>query len=142
MWDIYVLLDWSILHQTHFSNMDLGETGGLFITSESLYNIMDSKYENIAVMKINPIYANAFKGGNSGILRYDVEGQRRTAAYYKMKSRPWIIALAMMDYEIYQQNIKLIIASIIIGIISIVVLAIFVSLFISSITKPLEIVVE
>lgn len=139
---IYVLLDWSILHQTHFSNMDLGETGGLFITSESLYNIMDSKYENIAVMKINPIYANAFKGGNSGILRYDVEGQRRTAAYYKMKSRPWIIALAMMDYEIYQQNIKLIIASIIIGIISIVVLAIFVSLFISSITKPLEIVVE
>ena len=139
---IYIFLDWYMLHQTHFSNMDLGETGGLFITSDKLYNIMDSKYENIGAMRINPIYENAFKGANSGILQYDVNGDRRTAAYYKMKSRPWIIALAMMDYEIYQQNIKLIIASIIIGIISIIVLAIFVNLFISSITKPLEIVVE
>ena len=59
-----------------------------------------------------------------------------------MKSRPWIIALAMMDYEIFAQNTKLIIATIIIGIISIVALAIFVSLFIGTITKPLEIVVE
>ena len=110
---IYVLFDWSILHQTHFSNIDLGTTGGLFITSENLYNIMDSKYENIANMKINPIYKQAFTGGGSGIITYDVNGEQRTAAYYKMKSRPWIIALA-----------------------------IFVSLFIGTITKPLEIVVE
>ncbi|PCG20589.1 methyl-accepting chemotaxis protein [Brachyspira sp. G79] len=139
---IYVLLDWAVLHQTHFSNIDLGKTGGLFITSEDLYNIMDSKYENIAVMQINPIYKQAFSGAGSGIISYDVEGQKRTAAYYKMKSRPWIIALAMMDYEIYEQNAKLIIASIIIGIISIIVVAVFVSIFISTITKPLEIVVE
>ena len=139
---IYVLFDWSILHQTHFSNIDLGTTGGLFITSENLYNIMDSKYENIANMKINPIYKQAFTGGGSGIITYDVNGEQRTAAYYKMKSRPWIIALAMMDYEIFAQNKKLIIATIIIGIISIVALAIFVSLFIGTITKPLEIVVE
>lgn len=139
---IYVLFDWSILHQTHFSNIDLGETGGLFITSEDLYNIMDSKYENIANMKINPIYKQAFGGAGSGIITYDVNGEQRTAAYYKMKSRPWIIALAMMDYEIFAQNTKLIIATIIIGIISIAALAIFVSLFIGTITKPLEIVVE
>ncbi|MEI0517995.1 methyl-accepting chemotaxis protein [Brachyspira murdochii] len=139
---IYVLLDWAVLHQTHFSNIDLGKTGGLFITSEDLYNIMDSKYENIAVMQINPIYRQAFSGAGSGIISYDVEGQKRTAAYYKMKSRPWIIALAMMDYEIYEQNAKLIIASIIIGVISIIVVAAFVSLFIGTITKPLEIVVE
>ncbi|WP_157154537.1 methyl-accepting chemotaxis protein [Brachyspira murdochii] len=139
---IYVLLDWAVLHQTHFSNIDLGKTGGLFITSEDLYNIMDSKYENIAVMQINPIYRQAFSGAGSGIISYDVEGQKRTAAYYKMKSRPWIIALAMMDYEIYEQNAKLIIASIIIGVISIIVVAAFVSIFIGTITKPLEIVVE
>ncbi|OEJ15162.1 chemotaxis protein [Brachyspira hampsonii] len=139
---IYVLLDWYIMHQTHFSNIDLGETGGLFITSENLYNIMDSKYENIANMEINPIYKQAFAGSGSGIITYDVNGDQRTAAYYKMKSRPWIIALAMMDYEIFSQNTKLIIASVIIGIISIVALAIFVSLFIGTITKPLEIVVE
>lgn len=139
---IYVLFDWSILHQTHFSNIDLGETGGLFITSENLYNIMDSKYENIANMKINPIYKQAFTGAGSGIITYDVNGEQRTAAYYKMKSRPWIIALAMMDYEIFAHNQKLIIATIIIGIISIVALAIFVSIFIGTITKPLEIVVE
>ncbi|WP_300755260.1 methyl-accepting chemotaxis protein [uncultured Brachyspira sp.] len=139
---IYVLLDWAVLHQTHFSNIDLGKTGGLFITSEDLYNIMDSKYENIAAMQINPIYKQAFSGAGSGIISYDVNGEQRTAAYYKMKSRPWIIALAMMDYEIYAQNAKLIIASIIIGIISIIVVAVFVSIFISTITKPLEIVVE
>ncbi|EKV58176.1 methyl-accepting chemotaxis protein [Brachyspira hampsonii] len=139
---IYVLLDWYILHQTHFSNIDLGETGGLFITSENLYNIMDSKYENIANMQINPIYKQAFSGASSGIITYDLNGDQRTAAYYKMKSRPWIIALAMMDYEIFSQNRKLIIASVIIGIISIIALAIFVSLFIGTITKPLEIVVE
>ena len=139
---IYVLLDWAVLHQTHFSNIDLGKTGGLFITSQDLYNIMDSKYENIAVMQINPIYKQAFSGAGSGILSYEIEGEKRTAAYYKMKSRPWIIALAMMDYEIYAQNAKLIIASIIIGIISIIIVAVFVSIFISTITKPLEIVVE
>ncbi|ASJ21470.1 chemotaxis protein [Brachyspira hampsonii] len=139
---IYVLLDWAVLHQTHFSNIDLGDTGGLFITSESLYNIMDSKYENIANMEINPIYKQAFAGARNGIITYDVNGDQRTAAYYKMKSRPWIIALAMMDYEIFSQNTKLIIASVIIGIISIAALAIFVSLFIGTITKPLEIVVE
>ena len=139
---IYVLLDWAVLHQTHFSNIDLGKTGGLFITSQDLYNIMDSKYENIAVMQINPIYKQAFSSSGNGIISYDVNGEQRTAAYYKMKSRPWIIALAMMDYEIYAQNAKLIIASIIIGIISIVVVAVFVSIFISTITKPLEIVVE
>ncbi|MEI0603586.1 methyl-accepting chemotaxis protein [Brachyspira alvinipulli] len=140
---IYVLLDWAILHQTHFSNIDLGKTGGLFITSSELYNIMDSLYENIAVMEINPIYKQAFtSGSNAGIITYDVNGQERTAAYYKMKTQPWIIALAMMNYEIYEQNMKLIIASIIIGVISIIVLAVFVSLFIGTITKPLEIVVE
>ena len=139
---IYVLLDWAVLHQTHFSNIDLGKTGGLFITSQDLYNIMDSKYENIAVMQINPIYKQAFSSSGNGIISYDVNGEQRTAAYYKMKSRPWIIALAMMDYEIYAQNAKLIIASIIIGIISIIILAVFVSIFISTITKPLEIVVE
>ena len=140
---IYVMLDWAILHQTHFSNIDLGKTGGLFITSENLYNIMDSLYENIAVMKINPIYKQAFtSGNNAGILNYDVNGQERTAAYYKMKTQPWIIALAMMNYEIYEQNTKLMIASIIIGVISIIVLAVFVNLFIGTITKPLEIVVE
>ena len=139
---IYVLLDWAVLHQTHFSNIDLGKTGGLFITSQDLYNIMDSKYENIAVMQINPIYKQAFSGAGSGILSYEIKGEQRTAAYYKMKSRPWIIALAMMDYEIYAQNAKLIIASIIIGIISIIIVAVFVSIFISTITKPLEIVVE
>ena len=140
---IYVLLDWAVLHQTHFSNIDLGKTGGLFITSESLYNIMDSLYENIAVMQINPIYKQAFSGSaNSGIITYNVNGQKRTAAYYKMKSQPWIIALAMMNNEIYEQNMKLIIASTIIGVISIIILAVFVSIFIGTITKPLEIVVE
>ena len=139
---IYVLLDWAVLHQTHFSNIDLGKTGGLFITSEDLYNIMDSKYENIAAMQINPIYKQAFSSSGNGIISYDVNGEQRTAAYYKMKSRPWIIALAMMDYEIYAQNAKLIIATIIIGIISIIIVAVFVSIFISTITKPLEIVVE
>ena len=139
---IYVLLDWATLHQTHFSNIDLGKTGGLFITSENLYNIMDSKYENIANMQINPIYKQAFSGKESGIITYDLDGKNRTAAYYKMKSRPWIIALAMMDYEIFEHNTKLIIASIIIGVISIIAMAIFVSFFIGTITKPLEIVVE
>ena len=140
---IYILLDWAVLHQTHFSNIDLGKTGGLFITSESLYNIMDSLYENIAVMQINPIYKQAFSGSaNSGIITYNVNGQKRTAAYYKMKSQPWIIALAMMNNEIYEQNMKLIIASTIIGVISIIILAVFVSIFIGTITKPLEIVVE
>ena len=139
---IYIFLDWYMLHQTHFSNIDLGKTGGLFVTSDQLYNIMDSLYENIAVMEINPVYKQAFSGSASGIITYDVKGQQRTAAYYKMKSQPWIIALAMMDYEIFEQNNKLMLASIIIGIISIIVLAIFVSLFIRTITRPLEIVVE
>ena len=62
---IYVLLDWAVLHQTHFSNIDLGKTGGLFITSEDLYNIMDSKYENIAAMQINPIYKQAFSSSGN-----------------------------------------------------------------------------
>ena len=140
---IYIFLDWYMLYQTHFSDIDLGKTGGLFITTDKLYNIMDSLYENIAVMKINPVYQEAFKSGNvSGNLTYDVSGQKRTAAYHKLKNQPWIIALAMMNYEIYEQNIKLIIAISIIGIISIVILAILVNLFIRTITKPLEIVVE
>ena len=140
---IYIFLDWYMLHQTHFANIDLGKTGGLFITTDKLYNIMDSLYENIAVMKINPIYEEAFKSGNiSGNLTYNLGGQKRTAAYHKLKNQPWIIALAMMNYEIYEQNMKLIIAISIIGIISIVILAILVNLFIRTITKPLEIVVE
>ncbi|MBW5396197.1 methyl-accepting chemotaxis protein, partial [Brachyspira pilosicoli] len=140
---IYIFLDWYMLHQTHFADIDLGKTGGLFITTDKLYNIMDSLYENIAVMKINPIYEEAFKSGNiSGNLTYNLDGQKRTAAYHKLKNQPWIIALAMMNYEIYEQNMKLIIAISIIGIISIVILAILVNLFIRTITKPLEIVVE
>lgn len=140
---IYIFLDWYMLHQTHFADIDLGKTGGLFITTDKLYNIMDSLYENIAVMKINPVYEEAFKSGNiSGNLTYDVSGQKRTAAYHKLKNQPWIIALAMMNYEIYEQNIKLIIAISIIGIISIIILAVLVNLFIRTITKQLEIVVE
>lgn len=140
---IYIFLDWYMLHQTHFADIDLGKTGGLFITTDKLYNIMDSLYENIAVMKINPVYEEAFKSGNiSGNLTYEINGQKRTAAYHKLKNQPWIIALAMMNYEIYEQNIKLIIAISIIGIISIIILAVLVNLFIRTITKQLEIVVE
>ena len=83
---IYIFLDWYMLHQTHFADIDLGKTGGLFITTDKLYNIMDSLYENIAVMKINPVYEEAFKSGNiSGNLTYNRDGQKRTAAYHKLK---------------------------------------------------------
>ena len=63
-------------------------------------------------------------------------------SYTKMKYVPWITSMTMTSEEIYAENRKAVLSGIILGIITIISIAIFINIFIRSITKPLSIVVH
>ena len=85
-------------------------------------------------------YAEAFKQ-KSGILSYEFEGSKRVASYTTLETMPWVLGVSATESEIYEANVALMRMMVIISLIAIIVISVFISAFIRSITKPLNILV-
>ena len=88
-------------------------------------------------------YKEAFdKKLSKGVVTYTANNHKMMGSYTRMKYVPWITSMTMTSEEIFAENRKAIISGIIFGIITIMSIAVFINIFIRSITKPLSIVVE
>lgn len=136
---LYIILDWSTLNKTHIEKLVIGRTGSMFAVDKNLIIKIHSNLKNINAAAPS-VYTDAFNK-NSGILTYDFDGYKRVASYTTLKSQPWVLGVSMTESEIYEANVALMKMMIIISIIAIVVIALFISAFIRSITAPLNILV-
>ncbi|MEI0516438.1 methyl-accepting chemotaxis protein [Brachyspira murdochii] len=136
---LYIILDWSTLNKTHIEKLVIGRTGSMFAVDKNLIIKIHSNLKNINAAAPS-VYTDAFNK-NSGILTYDFGGYKRVASYTTLKSQPWVLGVSMTESEIYEANVALMKMMIIISIIAIVVIALFISAFIRSITAPLNILV-
>ena len=117
---ILVVIDWKLIHDHYFSDIALGETG-----------------------RILAIDANVFDNNlNQGTLSYVYMDKKRTGSYCRMKSMNWIIAMTMFDSEIYATNRELILISSLVGLIAILLLSIFVTLFIKRIMTHINSIIK
>ena len=136
---LYVILDWSTLNKNHIEPLVIGKTGNMFAIDKNIIIKIHSNLKNInnnAPKK----YAEAFKQ-KSGILSYEFEGSKRVASYTTLETMPWVLGVSATEAEIYEANIALIKMMIAISLIAIIVISVFISAFIRSITKPLNILV-
>ena len=85
------------------------------------------------------VYKEVFdKKLSKGVVEYTANNHKMMGSYTKMKYVPWITSMTMTSEEIFAESRKAILSGIILGIITIVAIAIF----IRSITKPLSLVVD
>ncbi|WP_300758208.1 methyl-accepting chemotaxis protein [uncultured Brachyspira sp.] len=136
---LYIILDWSTLNKTHIEKLVIGKTGNMFAIDKNLIIKIHSDLKNINGAAPTA-YSSAFSK-NSGILSYEFDGAQRVGSYTTLKSQPWVLGVSMTENEIYEANRALMQMMIIISIIAIVVIALFISAFIRSITAPLNILV-
>ena len=89
------------------------------------------------------VYKEVFdKKLSKGVVEYTANNHKMMGSYTKMKYVPWITSMTMTSEEIFAESRKAILSGIILGIITIVAIAIFINIFIRSITKPLSLVVD
>ncbi len=136
---LYVILDWSTLNKNHIEPLVIGKTGNMFAIDKNIIIKIHSNLKNIN-NNAPKEYAEAFKQ-KSGILSYEFEGSKRVASYTTLETMPWVLGVSATEAEIYEANIALIKMMIAISLIAIIVISVFISAFIRSITKPLNILV-
>ncbi|PCG19945.1 methyl-accepting chemotaxis protein [Brachyspira sp. G79] len=136
---LYIILDWSTLNKTHIEKLVIGKTGNMFAIDKNLIIKIHSDLKNINGAAPT-VYRDAFNK-NNGILSYEFDGSKRVGSYTTLKSQPWVLGVSMTEMEIYEANRVLMQMMIIISIIAIVVISLFISAFIRSITAPLNILV-
>ena len=89
------------------------------------------------------VYKEVFdKKLSKGVVEYTANNHKMMGSYTKMKYVPWITSMTMTSEEIFAESRKAILSGIVLGIITIVAIAIFINIFIRSITKPLSLVVD
>ncbi|WP_242003168.1 methyl-accepting chemotaxis protein [Brachyspira aalborgi] len=132
---LYYMLDWSYLIKERVEQLVIGETGALFCLDETLTIKIHSKVENINSTAPQD-FSKAFED-KKGIINYVFNGEDRIAAYTTLTYRPWVLGVSMTKQEIEKDNVRVVRAIIIISLVSIIIMAILVSLFIKSITTPL-----
>lgn len=135
---LYYMLDWSYLIKERVEQLVIGETGALFCIDETLTIKIHSKIENINSTAPQD-FSKAFED-KKGIINYVFNGEDRVAAYTTLTYRPWVLGVSMTKQEIEKYNVRVVRAIIIISLVSIIIMAILVSLFIKSITTPLGLI--
>ena len=136
---LYVILDWATLNKNHIEPLVIGKTGNMFAIDKNIIIKIHSNLKNINNSAPQE-YSDAFKQ-KSGILSYEFEGSKRVASYTTLEVMPWVLGVSATEAEIYEANIALMQMMIIISLIALIVISIFISVFIRSITKPLNILV-
>ncbi|WP_041177203.1 methyl-accepting chemotaxis protein [Brachyspira intermedia] len=136
---LYVILDWSTLNKNHIEPLVIGKTGSMFAIDKNLIIKIHSKTENIN-QPAPTQFKDAFNLGK-GILSYDFNGESRVSSVMTLKSQPWVLGISVTEAEIYEANRMLMLMMIIISVIAIIIIAVFISMFIMSITKPLHLLV-
>lgn len=135
---LYYMLDWSYLIKERVEQLVIGETGALFCIDETLTIKIHSKIENINSTAPQD-FSKAFED-KKGIINYVFNGEDRVAVYTTLTYRPWVLGVSMTKQEIEKYNVRVVRAIIIISLVSIIIMAILVSLFIKSITTPLGLI--
>lgn len=135
---LYYMLDWSYLIKERIEQLVIGETGALFCADDTLTIKIHSKIESIN-STLPQDFSKAFED-KKGIINYVFNGEDRVAAYTTLTYRPWVLGISMTKQEIEKDNVRVVRAIIIISLVSIIIMAILVSLFIKSITTPLGLI--
>lgn len=135
---LYYMLDWSYLIKERVEQLVIGETGALFCVDDTLTIKIHSKIENINSTAPQD-FSKTFED-KKGIINYVFNGEDRVAAYTTLTYRPWVLGVSMTKQEIEKDNVRVVRAIIIISVVSIIIMAILVSLFIKSITTPLGLI--
>ena len=135
---LYYMLDWSYLIKERVEQLVIGETGALFCVDDTLTIKIHSKIENINSTAPQD-FSKTFED-KKGIINYVFNGEDRVAAYTTLTYRPWVLGVSMTKQEIEKDNVRVVRAIIIISLVSIIIMAILVSLFIKSITTPLGLI--
>ncbi len=135
---LYYMLDWSYLIKERVEQLVIGETGALFCVDDTLTIKIHSKIENIN-STLPQDFSKTFED-KKGIINYVFNGEDRVAAYTTLTYRPWVLGISMTKQEIEKDNVRVVRAIIIISLVSIIIMAILVSLFIKSITTPLGLI--
>lgn len=135
---LYYMLDWSYLIKERVEQLVIGETGALFCVDDTLTIKIHSKIESIN-STLPQDFSKAFED-KKGIINYVFNGEDRVAAYATLTYRPWVLGVSMTKQEIEKDNVRVVRAIIIISLVSIIIMAILVSLFIKSITTPLGLI--
>lgn len=135
---LYYMLDWSYLIKERVEQLVIGETGALFCLDETLTIKIHSKIESIN-STLPQDFSKTFED-KKGIINYVFNGEDRVAAYTTLTYRPWVLGISMTKQEIEKDNVRVVRAIIIISLVSIIIMAILVSLFIKSITTPLGLI--
>lgn len=135
---LYYMLDWSYLIKERVEQLVIGETGALFCVDDTLTIKIHSKIESIN-STLPQDFSKAFED-KKGIINYVFNGEDRIAAYTTLTYRPWVLGISMSKQEIEKDNVRVVRAIIIISLVSIIIMAILVSLFIKSITTPLGLI--
>lgn len=135
---LYYMLDWSYLIKERVEQLVIGETGALFCADDTLTIKIHSKIENINSTAPQD-FSKTFED-KKGIINYVFNGEDRVAAYTTLTYRPWVLGVSMTKQEIEKDNVRVVRAIIIISLVSIIIMAILVSLFIKSITTPLGLI--
>lgn len=135
---LYYILDWSYLIKERIEQLVIGETGALFCADDTLTIKIHSKIESIN-STLPQDFSKTFED-KKGIINYVFNGEDRVAAYTTLTYRPWVLGISMTKQEIEKDNVRVVRAIIIISLVSIIIMAILVSLFIKSITTPLGLI--
>ncbi|KLI15233.1 chemotaxis protein [Brachyspira hyodysenteriae] len=134
---LHVMLDWSTLNKNHIEPLVIGKTGSMYAVDKDLIIKIHSQTANINGTA-PPQFKDAFNIGK-GILTYVFNNEKRVSSVITLKSQTWVLGISVTEAEIYEANRMLMM--IIISLIAIVIISVFISMFIMSITKPLHLLV-
>ncbi|MCZ9839069.1 methyl-accepting chemotaxis protein [Brachyspira hyodysenteriae] len=139
---LYTVFNWREFYKNYIEGIKLGKTGGLDVIAPNLKVLMNTDYNKVNT-DAPQVYKNVFDNNLSkGVVEYTANNHKMMGSYTKMKYVPWITSMTMTSEEIFAENRKAILSGIILGIITIAAIAIFINIFIRSITKPLSLVVD
>ncbi len=139
---ILVIVDWKLVHDNYFTDIDLGQTGRILAIDPNLVDVMDNLYDQIGSTVVSN-YKTVFDNNlPQGILSYIYMDKKRTGAFSKMKTMNWIVAMTMFDSEIYETNKIVIIISSLVGLAAVILLSVFVYLFIKRLMKHINSIIK
>ena len=135
---LYTVFNWREFYKNYIEGIKLGKTGGLDVIGPNMKVLMNTDYNKVNT-DAPQVYKEVFdKKLSKGVVEYTANNHKMMGSYTKMKYVPWITSMTMTSEEIFAESRKAILSGIILGIITIVAIAIF----IRSITKPLSLVVD
>ncbi len=140
---LYTIFSLNEFYKNYMNDVNLGESGILIVYGGNNKIIMSSDYNLIGVDTV-PEFRDAYnKGLDNGIIKkYNAQDTVYSAYYQRLKYVPWYTVMTMTDEEIFRDVRKATISGVLLGVLTIIAIAIFIVFFIRSITRPLAIVVD